>query len=56
MFEQLVSGDEGKAARIKAVIDRYIQSRYPEVENVTDDKENDNGNEWKDFDISFYVS
>jgi type IV secretory pathway VirB10-like protein len=50
MFEQLVSGDEGKAARIKAMIDRYMQSQNTEVES----EENDG--EWKDFDIGNYLS
>ena len=60
MFEKLVSGDEGKAARIKAVIDRYIQSRFSKdekverVENVEKNKEI--ADEWKDFDMRLFLS
>ena len=46
MFEKLVSGDEGKTARIKMIIDRHFRSQYPEVKN-----EENNSNEWKNFDI-----
>ena len=34
MFERLVSGDEGKAERIKGIIDRYLQNLQPEIENM----------------------
>jgi len=50
VFEKLVSGDMGKADRIKAVIDRHIRSRYPEAGNEESDKE------WKDFDIRNFLS
>jgi len=50
MFEKLVSGNEGKAARIKAVIDRHIRSQNPEVETE------ESNNEWKDFDMQNYLS
>jgi hypothetical protein len=43
MFEQMVSGDEGKAERIKAIIDRHFRSLQPEVEvenGVNDDELN----------------
>ena len=33
MFEQLVSGDELKAERIKAIIDRHVQSIFSETES-----------------------
>ena len=49
IFEKLVSGDEGKTARIKAVIDRYLRSRNPEVESE------ENNKEWKDFDIRNFL-
>ena len=39
MFEQLVSGDEGKAERIKAIIARHIQNLPSEDTN--EDSEND---------------
>ncbi|MDR1339231.1 MAG: hypothetical protein LBK58_04165 [Prevotellaceae bacterium] len=52
MFERLVSGDEGKAERIRAVIDRYIRSLNPEVE-VEEDAGNDSR---KDFDIRDFLS
>ena len=46
MFEQLVSGDEGKAQRIKAIIDRHFRSLQPKVEI-----ENTESSEWNEFDI-----
>jgi len=46
MFEQLVSGDEGKAERIKAVIDRFVQIAFPDTENEFSDTD------YNDFDIS----
>ena len=49
MFEKLISGDEGKAARVKAVIDRYVRSENPEVE-----PEESNA-DWKDFDMRNYL-
>ena len=53
MFEKLVSGDEGKAARIKAVIDRYIQNQLPQDESVESDKEI--ADDWKDFDVRLFT-
>jgi hypothetical protein len=50
MFERLVSGDAGKAAKITAVIDRYVRSQTPEVENEASDSE------WNDFDIRNVLS
>jgi hypothetical protein len=51
MFEKLVSGDQGKAARIKAVIDSYTRCLNPEVEN-----EESNGNsDWENFDMGKYI-
>jgi hypothetical protein len=51
MFEQLVSGDEGKALRIKAVIDRYEQSLLPETSQEDEDR-----NEYGDFNIADFLS
>jgi hypothetical protein len=51
MFEQLVSGDEGKRLRIAAVIDRHIRSLNPETE-VAD---NSDDNEYSDFNIAEYL-
>ena len=53
MFEQLVSGDEGKAAMIKAIIDRHVQSQTPEVE--IEDNHTKNGNDWQSFDIKEFL-
>ena len=50
MFEQLVSGDEGKAERIKAVIDRFVQIAFPDTENEFSDTD------YNDFDISNFLS
>jgi hypothetical protein len=57
MFEQLVSGDEGRAARIKAIIERNIRSLQPEVETEKNEKElnGDNDNGWENFDIQNYL-
>jgi len=46
MFEQVVSGDEGKAAKIKAIIDRHFQSFQTEE---TESSEN------SDFDVSEFL-
>ena len=53
MFEQLVSGDERKAARIKAVIDRYIQNQLPKVENAESEKEM--ADDRNDFDVRLFL-
>jgi hypothetical protein len=45
MFEKLVSGNEGKAARIKAVIDRFVQVAFPETESDI------SGTDYDNFDI-----
>jgi hypothetical protein len=51
MFEQLVSGDEGKRLRIAAVIDRHIRSLNLETE-VAD---NNDDNEYSNFNIAEYL-
>jgi hypothetical protein len=49
MFEQLVSGDEGKAGRIAAIIERHIQRLVPEDEsNAKNDLEH--------FDVMEFLS
>jgi len=53
MFEQLVSGDTGKAERIKAIIERHVQSIYPTDENDSVDYGNEN--EWKNFDVESFL-
>ena len=53
MFERMVSGDEGKAARIRAVIDRNIQSLNPAVEN---ESENIGDSDYKNFNMADYLS
>jgi hypothetical protein len=55
MFEKLVSGDEGKAARIRAIIDRYVQSQHPEVETKVSSEENTGDNEWENFDVLSFL-
>jgi hypothetical protein len=52
MFEKLVSGDEGKSARITAIIERHIRSLNPEVEN----EENDNSSDLEKFNITDFLS
>lgn len=54
MFEKLASGNERMAVWIKAIIDRYLQNHYPEIETQVNDE--DNNNEWKNFDIQNYLS
>ena len=50
LFEQLVSGDEGKAARIKALIDSHIRSLNLEVENE------ERNSDPEDFDMMEFLS
>jgi hypothetical protein len=52
MFEQLVSGDAGRAARIAAVLDHSEQSLASQDEDATESKDN----EYKDFDITQFLS
>ena len=52
MFEQLVSGDAGRAARIASILDRSEQSLAGQDEDAADDKDN----EYKDFDIGQFLS
>jgi hypothetical protein len=53
MFEQLVSGNEGLAERIKAIIDRHVGSYYNEEVNADLSPANDG--DWNDFDINKYL-
>jgi len=50
MFEQLVSGDEGKAERIKAIIDRHFRNVQPEIE--IEDSEN---SDMENIDVSEFL-
>jgi hypothetical protein len=52
MFEQLVSGDAGRAARIAAVLDHGEQSLASQDEDAAESKDN----EYKDFDITQFLS
>jgi hypothetical protein len=52
MFEKLVSGDAGRAARIAAVLDHSEQSLASRDEEAADDKDN----EYKDFDMMQFLS
>jgi hypothetical protein len=52
MFEKLVSGDAGRAARIASILDRSEQSLAGQDEDATDDK----NDEYKDFDMMQYLS
>jgi hypothetical protein len=51
MFEKLVSGDEWKAERIKAIIDRHVQSIFSGTESKISDTDTDYGN----FDIADFL-
>jgi hypothetical protein len=51
MFEQLVSGDEGKAERIAAIIERHIQRVVPQ-----DTNEDNNNSDPEDFDVMKLLS
>ena len=50
MFEQMVSGDEAKAERIKSIIDRHFRSLHAEVEK----DENENG-DIENIDVSEFL-
>jgi len=50
MFEKLVSGDEGKAERIKAIIERHFRKLQPEIEI----EENENG-DIENIDVSEFL-
>ncbi|MDR1666729.1 MAG: hypothetical protein LBS03_03425 [Bacteroidales bacterium] len=52
MFEKLVSGDAGKAARIASILDRNEQSLASQDEDVADEKDT----EYQDFDIGQFLS
>lgn len=52
-FEKLIFCDKGKAARIKAAIDRYVQSQTPEAES--EEKGSKDNSDWKDFDMRNYL-
>jgi hypothetical protein len=52
MFEQLVSGNAGRASRIAAVLDRSEQSLASRDEEAAEDKDN----EYEDFDMMQYLS
>jgi hypothetical protein len=53
MFEQLVSGDAGRAARIAAVLDHSEQSLASRDEDAA---EEDKDNEYQNFDITQFLS
>jgi hypothetical protein len=52
MFEKLVSGDTGRAARIASVLDRSEQSLANQDGDAADNK----NDEYKDFDIGQFLS
>jgi hypothetical protein len=52
MFEQLVSGNAGRASRIAAVLNRSEQSLASRGEDAADDRDD----EYKDFDIGQFLS
>jgi hypothetical protein len=52
MFEKLVSGDSGRAARIASILDRSEQSLSSQDEEAANDK----NDEYKDFDIMQFIS
>jgi hypothetical protein len=52
MFEQLVSGDAGRAARIAAILDRSEQSLTGQSENPEDNA----NSEYRNFDIGQFLS
>jgi hypothetical protein len=52
MFEQLVSGDAGRAARIAAILDRGGQSLAGQGEDTADD----NDGEYRNFDVGQFLS
>jgi hypothetical protein len=50
VFEKLVSGDEGRAERIKTLIDSHVRSRFPQEADTEDDSE------YRDIDMMQYLS
>ena len=52
MFEQMVSGDAGRAARIAAILDRSEQSLAGQNEDAADNGDS----EYRDFDIGQFLS
>ena len=54
MFEQLVSGDEGKAVQIKSIIERLISSERSESRESNKELTGDSG--WGNFDMQQYLS
>jgi len=56
MFEQLVSDDEAKAARINAIVERYVHNLYAEVEKNEETGEGTNSNEWDNFDVFSFLN
>jgi len=55
MFEQLVSGDEGKAERIKAIIDRHFRNVQPEIESATETESETSDTEYSNFDVADFL-
>jgi len=54
MFEKLVRGDEGKAARIREVIERHLRNQCDEGE--MDGEEDDRmDNDWRNFDMQKFL-
>jgi cell division septum initiation protein DivIVA len=53
LFEQLISSDGGRAARINAVLERYTGSIIPQAQE-TEDKEQDT--EYRNFDMTAFLS
>jgi hypothetical protein len=51
MFEQLVSSDMGRTARIAAILDRNEQSLAEQGEELKDDSKN----KYQNFDIGLYL-
>jgi hypothetical protein len=49
MLEQMLSGDEGRAARIAAILDRDEKSLARQSEDEADD-----GGEYRDFDVDYF--
>jgi hypothetical protein len=54
MFEQMVSGDDEKAARIRAIIERNVQRLNPETER--ENGESESGSDWENFNMADFLS
>ncbi|MDR2968102.1 MAG: hypothetical protein LBV32_00690 [Tannerellaceae bacterium] len=54
LFEQLVSGDKGKADRITAIVERHVKRVYPEQASENEN-ESKNDSDLENFDVAEFL-